>query len=297
MNVTTVGWTGGYDVNSPVLAIAASEEEASNQEITPPEESAADPVTPTADAETEEVENAEEDKAKGVLRLLQQGHFRGVADVRLRINFYDQIAALECERSIQAAESGISGMIASVGSQVESLIQEGNLDEQASAGVIEALDVFNAAVAHRTDDFVHGETTPDELTGGLQAGFDEFVASMETALGLPSESGIEEPGENTPPAAEVEELSFEPPSPVNKNEMPVEAESSIDLQVFIDNLIEIFASKLQELELSLVDVQVLPALSEPRGNGGAYQKFLTMYNDLRGASEGEPQQQIIDTVS
>ncbi len=31
---------------------------------------------------------------KGVLGLLQEGHFKGVADVRLRINFFDELAAI-----------------------------------------------------------------------------------------------------------------------------------------------------------------------------------------------------------
>ena len=39
--------------------------------------------------------NIDEDGAKGVLRLLQEGHFKGVADVRLRINFHDELAAIE----------------------------------------------------------------------------------------------------------------------------------------------------------------------------------------------------------
>jgi hypothetical protein len=40
-------------------------------------------------------EDHKEGKApRGVLRLLQEGHFKGVADLRLRINFFDQLAAI-----------------------------------------------------------------------------------------------------------------------------------------------------------------------------------------------------------
>ena len=34
-------------------------------------------------------------EARGVIRLLQEGHFKGVADVRLRINFFEELAGAE----------------------------------------------------------------------------------------------------------------------------------------------------------------------------------------------------------
>lgn len=32
-----------------------------------------------------------QEKVKGVVRLLHEGHFKGVADIRLRINFHEQL--------------------------------------------------------------------------------------------------------------------------------------------------------------------------------------------------------------
>ena len=48
-----------------------------------------DELDPTAGEETEETE------ARGVLRLLQAGHFQGVADIRLRLNFAEELAGAE----------------------------------------------------------------------------------------------------------------------------------------------------------------------------------------------------------
>jgi hypothetical protein len=42
----------------------------------------------------------QQNRAQGAMRLLQEGHFKGVAALRLRINFFDQLPALEQE-SIQ----------------------------------------------------------------------------------------------------------------------------------------------------------------------------------------------------
>ena len=42
---------------------------------------------------TPEAPKNEGGRAAGVLRNLEAGHFKGVADVRLRINFFDQLSA------------------------------------------------------------------------------------------------------------------------------------------------------------------------------------------------------------
>lgn len=55
-------------------------------------------VKPQAEIEeppvADEPEPTEEEtqEARGVLRLLQEGHFKGVADIRLRINFSEELA-------------------------------------------------------------------------------------------------------------------------------------------------------------------------------------------------------------
>ncbi|MGE5296238.1 MAG: hypothetical protein ACM3VT_15560 [Solirubrobacterales bacterium] len=48
------------------------------------------PVVDTPDSEPSDTQ-----EARGVIRLLQEGHFKGVADVRLRINFAEELAGSE----------------------------------------------------------------------------------------------------------------------------------------------------------------------------------------------------------
>ena len=43
-----------------------------------------------------------------------------------------------------------------------------------------------------------------------------------------------------------------------------------------------FAESLDELANALNDIKSLPDLSEPNGNGKAYNKFLAIYNNLQG---------------
>ncbi len=48
-----------------------------------------------------------------------------------------------------------------------------------------------------------------------------------------------------------------------------------------------------ELRDSMSSVSVLPPLSEPSGKGAAYEKFLAIYNELRGI---EPElEEIVET--
>lgn len=53
-------------------------------------ENAEPPITDVPDPTEEETQ-----EAKGVFRLLQEGHFNGVADIRLRINFFEELAGSE----------------------------------------------------------------------------------------------------------------------------------------------------------------------------------------------------------
>jgi len=66
---------------------------------TPTEPPAEPPVEPPADLPVQPpVEQPAAERQRGVIRLLQEGHFKGVADLRLRINFFDELAAAGTEQ-------------------------------------------------------------------------------------------------------------------------------------------------------------------------------------------------------
>ncbi|MHC4620621.1 MAG: hypothetical protein ACYTEQ_22975 [Planctomycetota bacterium] len=48
------------------------------------------PEPQPANSQVVEPGGDEADGQRGVIRLLMDGHFKGVSDVRLRINFYDE---------------------------------------------------------------------------------------------------------------------------------------------------------------------------------------------------------------
>ena len=53
-------------------------------------------------------------------------------------------------------------------------------------------------------------------------------------------------------------------------------------QTFLENLQSVFTTASDEFTKAVNDLQILPELSEPNGNGVAYEKFLAIYNELRG---------------
>ncbi|MHC4692251.1 MAG: hypothetical protein ACYS67_05890 [Planctomycetota bacterium] len=91
----------------------------------PKELKAAETVeSPVTEKESAVDETTESSDSRGVLRLLQEGHFKGVADIRLRINFHDELAAIEAGKLQAIAEEQIEGILQSVGTIVGGLIEE-----------------------------------------------------------------------------------------------------------------------------------------------------------------------------
>lgn len=96
-----------------------------------------------ADVSGDEPSDEEE---KGVIRLLLEGHFKGVSDVRLRINLFDEIAAIEAAQMQAVTDEKMGGVLESVGGAVDSFLANSDLTEEEKAAVSEAKDSFLQAV-------------------------------------------------------------------------------------------------------------------------------------------------------
>jgi len=199
---------------------------------TPEEPSGQQPVSAeVTDVSGDEPSGEEE---KGVIRLLLQGHFKGVSDVRLRINFNDKLTAIKTAQMQAVSGQKMGGVLQSVGGVVGSFLADNELTEEEKAAVSEAKDSFLQAV-----------TEADDPAGAVE---DAFAAFIELIQGLV------------------------PPPP----------DSGPDWQGFIDNLQSSFSGAMDDLTTAVSAVSVLPPLSEPNGNGVAYDKFVAIYNEMRG---------------
>lgn len=215
-------------------------------------------------ATTIESEPAETKELSGVLRLLQEGHFKGVADVRLRIAHADRIAALESEQT----QANITDSSASLTSSISSIVTElaGASDTISAEEADAAIVAFEGQVGGAIDTLLASDAFDVEAVGTtMQVAFQSLVDQL--GLGSTAEA-------LTPAAIEVSAGSD-----------PVAIEPETGSRDFLAELNEIFSGELSRILASMESNSMLPPISEPNGNGRAFEKFLALYNEMQNAGE------------
>jgi hypothetical protein len=254
-----------------------------------------------------EIENSAEGQ-KGVLRLLQEGHFNGVADIRLRINFHDEISAMESEQLKSAADGEVDRFINTVTDFLKS-------QEQTDEDLTPVVDAFLADAENAKAKFLtEGNLSIDALINDLKAAIENLIAGLN---GLIPETAVEElapllteeivetvidtvkeeepvafVADETPvaevPLEEMPEETVVTDGP-DVNAPPLKAEEDVAAQIalLIEELTPLFDAAASGLKDALSHTSALPELSEPTGNGVAYEKFLNIYNGLYGLGADE----------
>ncbi|MFA5863381.1 MAG: hypothetical protein WC975_01700 [Phycisphaerae bacterium] len=195
-------------------------------------------------------------ESKGVLRLLAEGHFKPVADVRLRINFYEELAQQSNANTSEQVTAlntkimnDISGLMASVpGSDSQQFTDAKNTLEQALSS--------------------QQSISPDAQTQTKKA-LDEFLAAVKeifTPAPIP-------PAEETEPSQDTSLLSDVP--------LTTEAASDTGENLWLSSLQQIMDTYFQNLSKISSDSQDSMEI-QPAENvsGKAYAKFLGIYNSL-----------------
>ena len=259
------------------------------------------------DTTTDPVAENPTERAKGVLRLLQEGHFRGVADVRLRINFHEELTAIQHDALRNIAPEKLQAISDAINTQVDTLISSGNLTEEQQTTVGQLRQTFLDTVQQLTDEFRGaGGPQSDGLTSGLQDAFDAFLESL-TSLLLPEEPPappVNNQPDVEPPVDEAAAESPEVPSDSSPEQTPTEAPAEpapdpFDAEAYLGELTASFNTALTQLVEALQATNTLPELSPPNGNGGAYAKFLAIYHELWGLGDGgqTSPEEPLDTVA
>lgn len=263
-------------------------------------------IETTVEVETSVADPTEDQEGvPGVLRLLQEGHFKGVADVRLRINFAEEIAAMEREQTEPIVADGVTGLVDTVAAGMEPFTVENGLGEQAVTGIGEASAALTTSLEQIAGEYQSGGITNSaDIIARIQTGFDSFVSSVQSLLDAASASVPETPAETVTLQAGDASLSMAmasaegidgalveetPAEESPTQDLPAEETPSFDFQAALSDLVASFTATLQELETALNSIQVLPPLSEPTGNGKAYDKFLAIYNGLQSMPAPEQQ--------
>lgn len=216
---------------------------------------------------------AETEELPGVVRLLKQGHFKGVADLRLRIVHADKIAALESER-LRADVTDISeSLTSSISSTVAELAEAPDSigAEQADAAVVAFEDQISVAI---DTSFASGAFEPEEIETTLQSAFQTLVDQLE--LGSKAD-------DLTPEGIEFA---------IGSDALANEADKA--RRDFLAELREIFSVELSNILALAQSEMTLPPVSEPNGNGRAFDKFLAIYNTIQDSGDIMEESSIIE---
>jgi len=241
-----------------------------------------DPVTSETEASTAPASEKLR-PAHGVLRLLQEGHFKGVADVRLRINFADELAALQAQSTRAGAEGGAATILEPADAVIEEFLGQEGLDETLITSIQEAAQAFRDAVNGLFDAFdPAADSGGSDLASAIEDAFQAFVEALQE---LAPQEGPEEVVPVETPEETTNEIESEP--------IPTE---EFGFGEFIDRLSAAFEEAIVELRESFQAAQILPELSGPNGNGGAYAKFLEILNGLTGGG-GDDAAPSVDTAA
>jgi len=285
--------------------------------------------------EPEATEQSEDGQVEGVIRNLLNGHYKGVADLRLRINNFEALEAIENEQLKALAEEKVAGVLDVVDSGVDNILAPSEsftaeaAPEDETEPVNETLtvsglhDEFVGAVNGLAEEFQSAEApSTDEqsiqtLISGIQGAFTSFVESLQVLLvptvdpnmdeGGPEDESISEDGEGqgisvvaeAPAANPHLESNIVAEAPVANDQEPPEP-TEPNYQSLIDELGSAFAAAIVELIETLNGFQLLPELSEPSGNGVAYGNFLAIYNQMQTVETAEDDtagNQEVDTVA
>jgi len=130
-----------------------------------------------------DTESNTSEKSRGVIHLLQEGHFKGVADVRLRINFFDELNAIEQIKVKDIVADKVPGILDSVGSGIEMFLEFEELDQEQSTRVFDDFETFIQNVNLSMNEFLGAEEpSTDNLVASVAGAFDDFISSLKAAL-------------------------------------------------------------------------------------------------------------------
>lgn len=229
------------------------------------------------------------ERTRGVIRRLEEGHFKGVADVRLRINFYDELASRANSEAAASLPDQVQSLTDSVAGEFASVLGTLGLDEQTSAAANQLLDDFKAAAQQAAgDSVVDGKPDGQALQAKLGEAFNTLLVGLR-GMSVPTEPPLERPeqplatDESAPPVpsdAADQAPASEPASDV-ATETPPPDGGEVDP---LASLSQVFDAAMAALNESLTTSLRLDDPAPPAGHGSAYDKFLAIYNAMRDGS-------------
>jgi hypothetical protein len=219
----------------------------------------------------------------GVIRLLEAGHFKGVADVRLRLNFFDELAERAADTRRVVVEEQTEILTTGVAERIDELVDTVDIDDEARVSLQVLVDDFNASVATAVDEG-HGRVSFDfdAVVDSIRLAFDTLSESIRLLVAPPD---LHQGAEEEPPAevridAKRTGASVTDDPRISDGDAADEP-ATATMEEALPALLDAFEEALAAFVASIDEATRVPDPTPPRGRGAAFEKFLAIYNDLR----------------
>jgi hypothetical protein len=238
-------------------------------------------------------------RARGLLDKLEAGHFSPVADLRLRINFHEELAARAEQRVEDAINEQAPALNAAVESGLADVLAAAGATEEDRAAAAELLSQFQTSLDSTLDESDARVTTAD-LRDQLSTSFDSFLDQLRDLLapdevpppdhadpieGDPAAPVPAAPVDDTAPVAQaVAQAPISDADPSVPPAEPVDPVETSALDDAIASLASAFAAALDSLMTSIADAGALPEPVAPSNSGRAFAKFLAQYQALTASA-------------
>lgn len=225
---------------------------------------------------------------KGVIRLLRAGHFQGVSDLRLRINFDEELQQTASRAAQATWTSGGQELVAALNGKIEEMGETFAFSAEAAA----LMDEFEQATSPLFSGATNG---PFDATAAMEAMTTAFNGLIEALQAFAPAAAEESPAGATagggaalnalpeteePGIAAADTPATDPLTGENSSAAP----AALPFTEALTNLQQWFDAEKAALETMRAETQSLPELSAPRGKGVAYERFLAIYESLHTAT-------------
>ncbi|MCH7792272.1 MAG: hypothetical protein IID31_08345, partial [Planctomycetes bacterium] len=136
------------------------------------------------DSDDDRSPSVKADNVPGVIRLLEAGHFKGVADVRLRINFHDQLEQRATDNATDTLRTDADELVKTTASKTDEVLTSFATDKASREAVQASLGEFSESVDATLATALKGDDLDlDAITSDLRAAFDDLVGGLRDLFG------------------------------------------------------------------------------------------------------------------
>jgi len=253
-----------------------------------------------ASAQATPIEQLNIGAAKGVIQHLQEGHYQGVAQLRLAIVHAEQFKQAASQATLEVLDAEGDQLTLEVRDKISSLYTPLNKTEEvdSSAETLASVDVEGALKAFE-EIVLSGkegsgseqptiETFRDLYTTAFQALIDKLESVDSQPANYIADSVQPMPGEedegNVTTSVFAEGGTTQPLQATTDVEQE-QVGITVDLPALKEWFSGVLDSSVEAIQNQVATISAPPLPSQPAGNGAAYEKFLAVYEELYGTTE------------